>query len=146
MKILTFRQPWATLIMQGNKKFEIKEWPTNYRGEIVIHAAKGVDREALRRLRGYLPDELPIGKFLGRVTLMNCIKCDENFKNECLNQKDKELYFRSEFENNYAWELGNIVIFDEPIDVKGDITRWQMTPNNSEETTKPRKRRAPNKT
>ena len=26
MKVLTIRQPWATLIIQGDKKFEFRSW------------------------------------------------------------------------------------------------------------------------
>ena len=33
MKVLTIKQPWATLIMQGDKQFEFRSWQTKYRGE-----------------------------------------------------------------------------------------------------------------
>ena len=29
MKVLTIKQPWATLIMQGDKRFEFRSWQTN---------------------------------------------------------------------------------------------------------------------
>ena len=29
MKALTIKQPWATLIMQGDKRFEFRSWQTN---------------------------------------------------------------------------------------------------------------------
>ena len=38
MKVLTIKQPWATLIMQGNKRFEFRSWQTKYRGDLLIHA------------------------------------------------------------------------------------------------------------
>ena len=28
MKVLTIKQPWATLIMQGDKRFEFRSWQT----------------------------------------------------------------------------------------------------------------------
>lgn len=31
MKVLTIKQPWATLIMQGDKRFEFRSWQTKYR-------------------------------------------------------------------------------------------------------------------
>ena len=49
MKVLTIKQPWATLIMQGNKRFEFRSWQTKYRGELLIHAGKGIDKEAVKR-------------------------------------------------------------------------------------------------
>ena len=30
MKVLTIKQPWATLIIQGDKKYEFRSWKTNY--------------------------------------------------------------------------------------------------------------------
>ena len=67
MKVLTIKQPWATLIMEGYKRFEFRSWQTKYRGDLLIHAGKGVDREAVSRLKKYMPEELPKGKILGRV-------------------------------------------------------------------------------
>ena len=84
MKVLTIKQPWATLIMQGNKSYEFRSWQTKYRGDLLIHAGKGIDKEAMKRLAKYIPKELPVGKILGKVTLVDCIKCDDDFKGKCL--------------------------------------------------------------
>ena len=40
IRIITLRQPWASLIALGLKKYETRSWPTTYRGKLVIHAAK----------------------------------------------------------------------------------------------------------
>lgn len=32
MKVLTIKQPWATLIALGYKKYEFRSWKTNYVG------------------------------------------------------------------------------------------------------------------
>ena len=50
MKVLTIKQPWATLIMQGYKRFEFRSWQTKYRGDLLIHAEKGMDKEEIKRL------------------------------------------------------------------------------------------------
>lgn len=42
MKALSLRQPWAWLVVHGGKRIENRRWPTNYRGEFLIHAAKGM--------------------------------------------------------------------------------------------------------
>ena len=73
MKVLTIKQPWATLIMQGDKRFEFRSWKTNYRGELLIHAGKGIDKEAMKRLSKYIPENLPSEKILGKVKLVDCI-------------------------------------------------------------------------
>jgi hypothetical protein len=38
MKILSVRQPWASLIVNGFKDVENRTWPTRYRGRILVHA------------------------------------------------------------------------------------------------------------
>ena len=40
MKALTICQPYATLIVRGEKLVENREWPTRYRGRLLIHAGK----------------------------------------------------------------------------------------------------------
>ena len=83
-KLKTINQPWATLIMQGNKRFEFRSWQTKYRGELLIHAGKSIDKEAMKRLEKYLPKKLPIGKILGKVTLVDCVKMSPEFKEKLL--------------------------------------------------------------
>ena len=46
--------------MQGNKRFEFRNWQTKYRGELLIHAGKSIDKEAIKRLEKYLPKKLPL--------------------------------------------------------------------------------------
>ena len=38
MKVLTIKEPFATLIKNKIKYIETRTWKTNYRGEIYIHA------------------------------------------------------------------------------------------------------------
>lgn len=42
MKALSLTQPWATLIAIGAKRIETRSWSTRHRGDIAIHAAKGL--------------------------------------------------------------------------------------------------------
>ena len=123
MKVLTIRQPWATLIMLGYKRFEFRGWPTQYRGELLIHAGKTVDKEASEKLKKYLPSELPLGKILGKVNLVDCIKCDEKLKSECL-KENPDVYAKSSFEERYAWQLTDVQVFEEPIEVNGKLGLW----------------------
>lgn len=39
MKVISLKEPFATLIMNGDKKIETRSWKTNYRGELFIHAS-----------------------------------------------------------------------------------------------------------
>ena len=35
-KVITVRQPWATLLATGKKRIETRSWKTKYRGELYI--------------------------------------------------------------------------------------------------------------
>ena len=124
MKALTIKQPWATLIMQGNKRFEFRSWQTKYRGDLLIHAGKGIDKEAIKRLEKYLPEELPTGKILGKVTLVDCIKMSPEVKEELL-KENRDIYTKSSFQENYGWQMDNVQVFKEPIEAKGHLSLWE---------------------
>lgn len=124
MKVLTIKQPWATLIMQGDKRFEFRSWQTKYRGDLLIHAGKGVDKEAMKRLSKYLPKELPYGKILGKVKLIDCIKMSPKFK-ELLLKENSDIYTKSSFQENYGWQVADVQIFEKPIEVKGHLSLWE---------------------
>lgn len=49
MKAITIKQPFASLIAAGLKEYEFRTWKTKYRGEILIHAGKGVDKKAMKK-------------------------------------------------------------------------------------------------
>ena len=50
MKVITLKQPWATLVAEGIKKYEFRTWKTNYRGKVLIHAGAGIDKQELEKL------------------------------------------------------------------------------------------------
>lgn len=124
MKVLTIKQPWATLIMQGDKRYEFRSWQTKYRGDLLIHAGKGKDKDAINRLAKYLPKELPYGKILGKVTLADCIKMSPNLK-EMLLRENKDIYAKSTFSEEYGWKIENVEVFEKPIEAKGKLNLWE---------------------
>lgn len=124
MKVLTIKQPWATLIMQGDKRFEFRSWQTKYRGDLLIHAGKGIDKDAMKRLAKYLPDEIPLGKILGKVTLVDCIRMCPEFK-EMLLKENSDIYTKSSFSENFGWQVEDVQVFDEPIEAKGHLSLWE---------------------
>lgn len=122
MKVLTIKQPWATLIMSGLKEYEFRGWKTKYRGKILIHAGKSLEKEYAEKFKCY-SFEYPLGVILGEATLVDCIKVDENFNNE-LRNINPLVYGRSNHVDNYAWKLENVVIYEDPIPVKGQLGLW----------------------
>lgn len=126
MKALTIRQPWATLIMQGVKRYEFRSWKTNFRGEVLIHAGKGIDKEAVERLKKYLPEgELPLGKILGKVNITDCVPMSEEFAS-MLSKENNDIYTTHSFSRNYGFKLEDVEVFDTPIDAKGQLGFWNF--------------------
>lgn len=121
MKVLTIREPWASLIINGYKKYEFRSWKTNYRGKILIHAGKGIDKDML-----YITDKYNIkinpGNIIGEVKITDCFKVDDKF-NEYL-KKDNRLVYRGNYKDNYAWKIENVVKFDKTISVNGKLGLW----------------------
>ncbi|CAH0257537.1 hypothetical protein SRABI96_03337 [Peribacillus sp. Bi96] len=44
MKVLSIIQPWASLFILGEVKYETRSWGTNYRGSLAIHTSHKVDK------------------------------------------------------------------------------------------------------
>lgn len=122
MKALTIKQPAASLIIQGDKKYEFRSWKTKYRGTILIHAGKGIDKPSITRLKKYLPKELPSSSIIGTVDILDCILITPEFKEQLL-LENKDIYMRASI-GDYAWKLDNIVIFDKQIEAKGKLSLW----------------------
>lgn len=40
VKALSIKQPWANLIVHGEKTIETRTWPTSYRGDLLIVSSK----------------------------------------------------------------------------------------------------------
>lgn len=123
MKVLTIRQPWASLIINGYKKYEFRAWKTNYRGELLIHAGKSIDKDAMERLKKYIDCYLPLGEIIGKVSLTDCIKTSQHFF-EKIRKENRDIYSRSIFKEEYAFKLDNVEKFDIPIKVNGKLGLW----------------------
>ena len=128
MKVITIKQPWATLIVEGYKRFEFRSWKTNYRGDILIHAGKGIDKEVMERLKKYLPDEIPIGKIIGKATLTDCVPMSKDFA-DMLSKENNDIYTTHSFSRNYGFKLENVEKLDNPIEIRGQLGLWNY--NNS---------------
>ena len=45
MKVLSVKQPWASLLLEYGKDAENRSWTTEYRGPLIIHASQSSDRD-----------------------------------------------------------------------------------------------------
>lgn len=122
MKVLTVKEPWATLIANGSKRVEFRSWKTNYRGSLLIHAGKGRVEESIKRLQKYLPDILPKGEIIAQVTLKDCILIDKEL-NEKLKEENIDIYGENHI-GYYAWILEDATKLEKPIQINGKLSLW----------------------
>ena len=125
MKVLTIKEPWATLIIEGYKKYEFRSWKTNYRGKILIHAGMSLEKDMLERFKDYNLNCIK-GAIIGEAEIVDCILVDEKF-NEKLRKIDPVVYGKSNHVEKYAWKLENIVKYDNPIYIKGKLGLWNFS-------------------
>jgi len=122
MKVLTVREPWATLIIEGYKEYEFRSWKTNYRGKILIHAGKTLEKDMSKRFEKYNL-KYNCGCILGEAIITDCILVDEKLSDE-LNKRNSIVYENSNHKETYAWKLENIKKYDKPIPCKGKLGLW----------------------
>lgn len=119
MKALTIKEPWASLIVQGFKKYEFRSWKTNYRGKILIHA--GLSKEKIEKFNNYNLD-ISSGEIVGEAYITDCILVDEKF-DKALREIDSNVYC-SNHVGLYAFKLEKIAKYDKKIKVKGRLGLW----------------------
>ena len=122
MKVLTIKNPWATLIVNNYKEYEFRSWKTKYRGKILIHSSQKLEKDMLNRFKDYNLNYIN-GAIIGEAILTDCILVDEEFNTE-LRKLNPVVYGRSNHVENYAWKLENIKMYDNPIYVKGKLGLW----------------------
>jgi hypothetical protein len=77
MKALTIQQPWASLIFQGRKDIENRNWYTYIRGRVLIHAGKTIDRGGYEFMAEHgivlAGPPLPTGAIIGSVEIADVV-------------------------------------------------------------------------
>src|SRR6516164_2916216 len=73
---LSLKQPWAAMLVHGRKTIEVRRWPTDRRGPVLIHAARVPDER--KEAWELLPAELSasaklMGGIIGMGELTGCV-------------------------------------------------------------------------
>lgn len=123
MKVITIRQPWASLIANGYKEYEFRSWQTKYRGPLLIHAGQGLDKECVKNIDLNL--EYPKSRVIAKVILEDCILVDDKFNDE-LAKKNKQVYGLSNKVGLYAWKLSHVEKVSDSQIVKGQLGLWNI--------------------
>lgn len=121
MKVLSIREPWASIIINGYKEYEFRSWKTNYRGKILIHASKNIEKENVERFKE-LNLNYKQGFIIVEAELVDCIPVTKEFENNLINRNEL-IYGGTKNRTGYAWKLKNIKAI-EPIQAKGQLGIW----------------------
>ena len=137
MKAITISQPYATLIADGRKWVENRNWQTHYRGELAIHAGKGTQYATKARLElgGY-----PLGKVIATCQLVACVHMEtlkDSIGNDSLQDSliaelggyrtIEEVLTHQFAEGDWCWILHDIKKLAEPIAATGKQGFWEWT-------------------
>lgn len=119
MKVLSIRQPWASLIINGYKSYEFRSWKTKFRGRVLIHASKDVETEYLSRFES-LGLEYPTSAIIGSVMVTDCVEVTEKFEDELIAENEL-VYGATRGRAGYGFKVENPVKFDEVIPANGEL-------------------------
>lgn len=144
IKAISLWQPSASLIVIGAKRFETRSWATNYRGPILIHAAKKWTPDLRRMIRehpftlalkGHVGDfkpgefsrlSIPLGCILGVADLCGCFRSlgqllsiSPAILEDGTHIHQPELSFGDFYPGRFAWKLENVRRFETPIPFRG---------------------------
>lgn len=129
MKVLSLTEPYATLILNGNKHIETRSWKTTYRGKLYIHASMTkIKKETLnnKELMSLVENkDLNFGYIICKCDLVDCIYMTKEYVEEIKNNNYEEYICGEYKEGRYAFILENIELVD-PIKAKGKLSIWNF--------------------
>ena len=126
---ITLIQPWASLIANGHKQYETRDWSTSYRGPIAIHAGrKPKGKQELREhdkvvtsFDDLLTEECPYSSVIAIAQMTDCILMTEEFISQ---QTETELRCGNWQVGRYAFKLENVRPIA-PIEAAGKQGLWK---------------------
>jgi hypothetical protein len=134
MKCLSLRQPFATLVVIGAKRFETRSWPTTHRGPLAVHAARHFDAEAralcarepfrsVLEAAGYRSgDDLPTGVLVGSVEVIGCRLAEELD----IDPASDEAAFGDFRPGRWGWQLARAVPLVRPLRYAGRLGLFEI--------------------
>lgn len=137
---LSVRQPWASLLAIGAKRFETRSWHTHHRGPLLIHAAKAFPlwtrqmcheqpfRDVLAAA-GLDAKTLPRGAIIARATLANIWNASAVHLGMAPDTgTEHEFAFGNWAYGRWAWQLVDVEPLPEPIPAIGTQGLWTFQP------------------
>lgn len=136
IKAISLYQPWASLVIAGYKRYETRHWSTNYRGPLLIHAARKWTDEQQQAAATFEMQlghnlELPRGALLGCVEMIGVFSCEQVFQiDDTLAQDQREQSMGDFRPHRFAWRLTNPLQFKPHIPLIGRQGLFSVTIDN----------------
>jgi hypothetical protein len=139
MITISLRQPWASLLIHGLKKFETRSWkpgPRNLkiiqRDGLLVHASlskKSAPLMGAPPFSSHLEElgKLPYGAILGRCRVGRIIRTEDwlkEFKPRPGSEWWEEWCFGDFAPGRWAWSIEQPEVFETPIPWKGSLSLW----------------------
>ena len=121
MKCLSVSQPFADLIVTGQKKIDLRGWNTKHRGDILIHAPIKIMKNQCKRFGIKSP---VTGAIVGRA----CITDVKLYNDTHEIREDFRLHLAQENleRKRYGFVLSNPYKFASPIPKKGQLGLFEV--------------------
>lgn len=116
MKALTICQPYAHLIVAGEKRVENRTWPTSYRGHLAIHAGKS--RSWLAPGDEAFYPGMVFGAVVAIARLADCVR---------LSNLPADLKGHEHAHGPWCWLLEDVTPFPKPFPARGAQGLWEWT-------------------
>jgi len=135
IKAISLKQPWATLVITGAKKYETRSWKTGHRGALAIHASRSFSAQLARLCQhepfrsallaaGYKKaSELPRGVLLGTVELLEVCSTDDI---DPRTLSATELAFGDFRPRRFAFKLGDPARWKKPLAMQGQLNIFDV--------------------
>lgn len=135
MRVLSLKEPWATLISKRIKIIETRSWKTNYRGELYIHASltpidkKTKDNSDIQKIIIDNNIDFNSGHIICKCDLVDCVYMTKDFIREVKRNNYINYICGNYQEGRYAWILDNVQVLNNPIEAKGKLGIWKFDEN-----------------
>lgn len=131
MKALSLTQPWATAVALELKRWETRSWPTGFRGEVCIHAAKGFpgwakdfawEMAAKYGIDELRPTHLPLGAILCVANLTECRQTETAVREL---SADEQLW-GDYGPKRFCFKFENVRKLSTPVPALGALGFWEV--------------------
>lgn len=139
MKVLSIKEPHASLLLSPYKNIETRSWKTNYRGPLLLHASKTMPSanghpEILTLIDLYKNWAKETGRrtyFLSgfiyaRAELVDCVQMTEENIRQLTIDNPSEVACGYYSPGRWMWKLENIQPLDSPIHINGQLGLWDL--------------------